>query len=123
MGLTGLSLTQSLSYLQVELHEAGAGLGQVPAGAHHRQAARLTQRLVTEVDVQEGLDCIICLIAKDVVWPQRPGRVKGGWGWERAEKIMTNSLLWNRTLGVCAARTQGQDHSQLETLRIIFVPL
>lgn len=72
VGLTGLRLTQSLTNLKVELHEAGASLRQVPAGAHHCQAACLAQRLVTEVDVQKGLDCIICLIAKDVVGPQRP---------------------------------------------------
>lgn len=71
-GLTGLSLTQSLTDLQVELHEAGARLRQVPAGAHYGQAARLAQRLVTEVDVQKGLDCVVCLVAKDIVGPQRP---------------------------------------------------
>lgn len=72
VGLAGLRLTQSLADLQVELHEAGASLRQVPAGAHHRQAARLAQRLVTEVDVQKGLDCVVCLVAEDVVGPQRP---------------------------------------------------
>lgn len=72
VGLAGLCLTQSFTDLQVELHEAGAGLGQVPAGSDHCQAARLTQRLVTEVDVQESLNCVVRLIAKDVVGPQRP---------------------------------------------------
>lgn len=73
VGLEGLGLTQSLADLQVELHEARAGLGQVPAGAHHRQAACLAQRLVTEVDVQKGLDSVVRLVAEDVVGPQRPG--------------------------------------------------
>lgn len=71
-GLTGLRLTQSLTDLQVEFHEAGARLRQVPAGAHYGQAARLAQRLVTEVDVQKGLNCVVCLVAKDIVGPQRP---------------------------------------------------
>lgn len=68
--LARLRLTESLTDLQVELHEAGAGLRQIPAGAHHGQAARLTQGLVTEEDVQKGLDCVVFLAAKDVVWPQ-----------------------------------------------------
>lgn len=72
VGLAGLRLAQSLADLQVELHEAGAGLRQVPAGTHHGQAARLAQRLVTEVDVQEGLDRVVRLVAEDVVGPQRP---------------------------------------------------
>lgn len=76
MGLAGLSMTQSLADLEVELHEAAAGLRQIPARAYHRQAAGLPQRLVTEVDVQEGLDRIICLVAKDVVGPQRPEQTK-----------------------------------------------
>lgn len=69
-GLACLRLTESLTDLQVELHEAGASLRQIPAGAHHGQAARLTQGLVTEEDVQKGLDCVVFLAAKDVVWPQ-----------------------------------------------------
>lgn len=72
MKLACLGLTQSLADLQVELHEAGAGLRQVPAGPHHRQAARLAQRLVAEVDVQEGLNGVVLLVPKDVVGPQRP---------------------------------------------------
>lgn len=72
-GLARLRLAESLADLQVELHEAGAGLGQIPAGAHHRQAARLTQGLVTEVDVQKGLDSVVLLTAEDVVGPQGPG--------------------------------------------------
>ncbi|MEQ2157465.1 Zygote arrest protein 1 [Goodea atripinnis] len=63
---------QSLTDLQVELHEAGARLRQVPAGPHHRQAACLAQCLVTEVDVQEGLNCVVLLVAEDVIRPQRP---------------------------------------------------
>lgn len=51
VGLAGLRLTQSLTDLQVELHEAAASLRQVSAGAYDRQAACLTQRLVTEVNV------------------------------------------------------------------------
>lgn len=72
MKLACLGLTQSLADLQVELHEAGAGLRQVPAGPHHRQAARLAQRLVAEVDVQEGLNGLVLLVPEDVVRPQRP---------------------------------------------------
>lgn len=71
-GLACLRLTESLADLQVELHEAAAGLGQIPAGPHHRQAARLTQGLVTEEDVQKGLDRLLFLAAKDVVRPQGP---------------------------------------------------
>lgn len=69
VGQADLGLTQSLADLQVELHEAGAGLGQVSAGPHHRQAAGLAQSLVTEVDVQEGLDRVVRLVAEDVVGP------------------------------------------------------
>lgn len=72
MGLAGLGLTQSLTDLQVELHEAAARLRQVPAGTHHRQAARLAQSLVAEVDVQKGVNGVIRLAAKDVVRPQGP---------------------------------------------------
>lgn len=72
-GQADLGLTQSLPDLQVELHEASVGLRQVPAGPHHRQAAGLTQSLVTEVDVQEGLDGVVRLAAEDVVGPQRSG--------------------------------------------------
>lgn len=68
--LACLRLTESLTDLQVELHEAGASLRQIPAGAHHGQAARLTQGLVTEEDVQKGLDCVVFLAAKDFVRPQ-----------------------------------------------------
>lgn len=77
MGFAGLRLTQSLADLQVELHEAGAGLRQVPAGSHHGQAARLAQRLVAEVDVQEGLDGVVRLVAEDVVGPQGPADGRG----------------------------------------------
>lgn len=86
--MAGLRLTQSLVDLQVELHEAGASLRQVPAGAHHRQAARLAQRLVTEVDVQKGLDCIVCLVAKDVIGPQRPVDKEGECVRAHAEKTL-----------------------------------
>lgn len=72
MGLAALRQTQGLADLQVELHEAGAGLRQVPAGSHHGQAARLAQRLVAEVDVQQRLDGVVRLVAEDVVGPQRP---------------------------------------------------
>lgn len=77
MGLAGLRLAQSLADLQVELHEAGAGLRQVPARTHHGEAARLAQRLVTEVDVQEGLDRVVRLVAEDVVGPQGPAEGGG----------------------------------------------
>lgn len=70
--LARLGLTQSLADLQVELHEAGARLRQVPAGPHHRQAARVAQRLMAEVDVQERLNCVVLLAPEDVVRPQRP---------------------------------------------------
>lgn len=77
VGLAGLRLAQSLADLQVELHEAGAGLRQVPTRTHHGEAARLAQRLVTEVDVQEGLDRVVRLVAEDVVGPQRPAEGGG----------------------------------------------
>ena len=73
----GLGLAERLSDLHVELHEAAAGLGQVPTGAHHRQAARLAQRLVPEVDVQERLDRVVLLAAEDVVGPESPEDRKG----------------------------------------------
>lgn len=72
-----LCLTQRFSDLQVELHEASAGLGEVPAGAHHSQAARLAQRLVAEVDVQQCLHGVLALAAEDVVRPQRPAQDTG----------------------------------------------
>lgn len=72
VGLAGLGLTQSLTDLQVELHEAAACLRQVSAWAHHCQTACLAQRLVAEVDVQKSVNGVIRLIAKDVVRPQRP---------------------------------------------------
>lgn len=78
MGFAALRLTQSLPDLQVELHEAGAGLRQVPAGSHHGQAASLAQRLVAEVDVQEGLHSVVRLVAEDVVGPQGPAGRRGG---------------------------------------------
>lgn len=68
----GLGLAQSLSDLQVELHEAAAGLRQVSAWTHHCQTACLTQRLVAEVDVQKSVNSVIRLVAKDVVRPQGP---------------------------------------------------
>lgn len=67
-----LGLTQSLTDLQVELHEAAAGLRQVPAWSHHGQAACLAQRLVAEVDVQKSVNGVLRLVAKDVVRPQGP---------------------------------------------------
>lgn len=93
MGMACLRLTQSLADLQVELREAAAGLRQVPAGTHHRQAARLAQRLVAEVDVQKRLDRVVRLVAKDVVGPQRPEDEGGAEGSDLKLRVKFLSVL------------------------------
>ncbi len=72
-----LSLAESFADLKVELHEASAGLRKIPALAHHGQTARLTQRLVPEVNVQQRLHRIIPLTAKYVIRPQAPEGIEG----------------------------------------------
>lgn len=67
-----LSLAEGFADLKVELHEACAGLRKIPAGAHHSQTARLTQGLVPEVNMEQGLHGVILLTAEYVIRPQAP---------------------------------------------------
>lgn len=56
--------------LQVQLHQLGADLCQALVGPHQRVSTRLSQRLMTEVNVQQRLDLIVRTAPKDVVGPQ-----------------------------------------------------
>lgn len=62
--------------LAVQLHQLGADLRQVLAGAHQGEGAGLAQRLVSEVDVEERLHLVLRVAAEDLVWPRAPGKGK-----------------------------------------------
>lgn len=68
--LGALSLSESLTHLQIEFHQTGAGLRQIPAWPHHSHTAGLAQRLVAKVDVQQGLHRVILITAENIVGPQ-----------------------------------------------------
>lgn len=88
-----LSLAERFADLKIELHEASAGLRKIPAGAHHCQTARLTQSLVSEVNVQQRLHGIIPLTAKYVIGPQAPEGMKGNK--RHRSRFIEENRYWN----------------------------
>jgi hypothetical protein len=59
-----------VSDLHVQLHELGADFSQAVVRPHQGISTRLSQSLVTEINIQECLDLIVRTASKDVVGPQ-----------------------------------------------------
>lgn len=59
-----------VSDLHVQLHELGADFSQAMVRPHQGISTRLSQCLVTEINIQECLDLIIRAASKDVIGPQ-----------------------------------------------------
>lgn len=59
-----------VSDLHVQLHELSADFSQAVVRPHQGISTRLSQSLVTEINIQECLDLIVRTASKDVIGPQ-----------------------------------------------------
>lgn len=73
-----LGAVDHVADLPVELQQLGADQAEVLAGTDQRDGARLAQRLVAEVDVEQRLDLALRAAAEHAAGPLPPAReVKG----------------------------------------------
>lgn len=56
--------------LHVQLHQLGADLSQALVRPHQCVSARLSQSLMTEINIQQCLDLVVRTASKDVIGPQ-----------------------------------------------------
>lgn len=71
-GAVALCTTDHVPDLTIKLGETWTGPRQILLTAHQRKRARLPQRLVPEVDVQESLGLVLWAAAENVARPQPP---------------------------------------------------
>lgn len=92
-----LGAADHVADLPVELQQLGADEAQVLARAHQGDGARLAQRLVAEVHVEQRLHLALRAAAEHAAGPLPPGRTTHDRGCEETEtereKILTHRLI------------------------------
>lgn len=68
--------SDDVAHHPVEFGQLGRDVAQVPFAAHQSQGARPAQRLVAEVNAEQGLDLVLRGAAENVVGPRYSGNKK-----------------------------------------------
>ncbi|TNN54714.1 hypothetical protein EYF80_035057 [Liparis tanakae] len=95
-----LGAADHVADLPVELQQLGADEAEVLAGAHQGDGARLAQRLVAEVDVEQRVDLALRAAAEHAAGPQPPAN-------ERRKKALQYGLH-----GRLRGGEAGHDHGR-----------
>lgn len=69
-GSVALGSPDHISNLTVQFHQLDRDFCQVLFWAHQSKSPCLAQGLMSEIDIEQSLDLVLWMVAKDVIWPR-----------------------------------------------------